>query len=175
MDTFCRKTSMGKRRFQIGNVLTVALLIGCGPKPEQTTRVPHPPPVQTKPATPSSRQDTEQESVKLVEEVGRQIRALLEEKDSPLPEGTVLKTVQYDATARIITLNFSKEFNQLIDSGESVESEAQKALQKTLARISGIEKMRVRVEDKPFESQATDWETPFSVNRSTAANREGNP
>ena len=47
--------------------------------------------------------------------------------------------------------------------GDSVESEAQKVLREAVATIPTVEKMRVTVEGKPYESQMTDWNTPFSV------------
>ena len=68
----------------------------------------------------------------------------------------------------VATLDFSQEFSALANSGESVESAAQKALQATLARYDKVEKMRVTVEGKRFESQATDWYTPFAVRDSAS-------
>src|SRR5262249_7808678 len=93
-------------------------------------------------------------------------KLLAEEKtpeglNSPFPKGTRLLSVSI--TDRVATLDFSKEFNQLADAGETTESMAQKALRKTLSHFYGVEKMRVTVEGKPFESQATDWGTPFRV------------
>ncbi len=77
------------------------------------------------------------------------------------PVGTRL--VSADVREGVATLNFSAEFSGLADRGETVESEAQKALQRALAPIAGVTKMRALVLNKPFESQATDWATPFSV------------
>jgi spore germination protein GerM len=63
----------------------------------------------------------------------------------------------------VATVDFSHEFSQLANSGESVESAAQHALRSTLAQFTSVEKLRVTVEGKRFDSQATDWQTPFPV------------
>ncbi len=84
------------------------------------------------------------------------------ESDHPfIPKGT--KLLSADFKDGVASLDFSREFSTLADSGDTVESQAQKALRRALARINGVEKMRVTVEGKPFESQATDWNTPFPV------------
>ena len=80
---------------------------------------------------------------------------------NPFPKGT--KVVSVDLKDGVATVNFSKEFNLLANSGDSVESEAQKALRAALARFPDVQKMRVTVEGKPFESGNTDWTTPFPV------------
>lgn len=93
------------------------------------------------------------------------IEALLEKeakrKYSPFPKGTKLRSVSLEDG--VATMDFSAEFNQLANSGESVESEAQKAICRTLQTIPGVEKARVTVEGHSFDSQATDWNTPFSI------------
>ena len=71
----------------------------------------------------------------------------------------------------IAALDFSPEFNQLSNMGDSTESGAQKQLRAALAKFPEIKKMQVTVRGKPFDSQATDWTTPFPV-RETADERD---
>ena len=79
----------------------------------------------------------------------------------PFPKGTQLTDMS--VKDGVATLNFSKEFNALANSGDTTESEAQKALRSALAKFPEVQKMRVTVEGKPFDSQNTDWSTPFPV------------
>lgn len=82
-------------------------------------------------------------------------------KDTVFPRGVkVLGIAVHEGEA---TLDFSQEFNGLTDMGESVESEAQQLLRKTLAVFPEIKTMRVTVEGRPFQSQATDWGKAFPV------------
>ncbi|MCW3095348.1 MAG: Sporulation and spore germination [Chthonomonadaceae bacterium] len=80
---------------------------------------------------------------------------------SPFPKGTQLKSVS--VKDGIATLDFSKEFNALANNGDTTESLAQKSLRAALANFPEVQKMRVTVEGKPFDSQNTDWTTPFPV------------
>ena len=77
------------------------------------------------------------------------------------PKETHLLTVTLEDG--VATLNFNKNFNKLSTMGDSTESEAQKKLRNALAPFSNVEKMRVLVENKPFDSQMTDWTIPFAV------------
>jgi len=89
---------------------------------------------------------------------------LLEEDartDHVFPSGVQVKGVSIEDG--VATIDFSHEFSELANSGETVESDAQHALRRALSRFATIEKMRVTVDGKPFESQATDWNTPFRV------------
>lgn len=79
----------------------------------------------------------------------------------PFPKGTQL--VSLNLKDGVATLDFSKEFNALANSGDSTESAAQKSLRAALAKFPEVQKMRVTVEGKPFDSQNTDWTTPFPV------------
>jgi hypothetical protein len=94
------------------------------------------------------------------------IVSLLKQETKTFPAGTRLKSV--DLKDGVASLDFSSEFNGLANMGESGESLAQKRLQATLAQFPTVEKMRVTVEGRPFDSQATDWNTPFSVRRTGA-------
>jgi len=94
------------------------------------------------------------------------VNALLAQPgSSPFPKGTQLKSAV--VTDGVAVLDFSKEFNALGNSGDSVESQAQKALKAALAPFPEVQKMRVTVEGKPYDSQVTDWSTPFSVRNDT--------
>jgi hypothetical protein len=86
---------------------------------------------------------------------------LTQSGSSPFPKGTQLKSVS--VKDGIATLDFSKEFNALANNGDTTESLAQKSLRAALAKFPEVQKMRVTVEGKPFDSQNTDWTTPFSV------------
>lgn len=63
----------------------------------------------------------------------------------------------------VATVDFSREFDGLADMGESNESIVQKALRKTLAAFPRVQKMRVTVNGRPFQSESTDWNTPMRV------------
>lgn len=94
-------------------------------------------------------------------------KAIREGEGRIFPKGTTVKSVDFhDGT---VTVDFSKEFNKLGIMGDSVESEAQRTLRDAVATIPTVEKLSVKVEGKPFESQMTDWATPFSV-RNTSDN-----
>ena len=85
---------------------------------------------------------------------------------SPIPKGSELRSAVMQG--RILTLDFSSEFNNLADAGDSTESEAQKKIMAAVRAFPGVDKLRVTVEGKPFNSQNTDWNTPFSVRLSDA-------
>ena len=76
-------------------------------------------------------------------------------KDSPFPKGVRLLDV--DLKDKIATVNVSKEFNQLPNKGESYEGLAQKKLCAALAPFPTVDTMRLTVEGKDYESQASDW------------------
>lgn len=90
---------------------------------------------------------------------------------SPFPKGTQL--LNLNLKEGVATLDFSKEFNALANSGDSVESMAQKSLCATLAKFPEVQRMRVTVEGKPFDSQNTDWSTPFPVRSSVKTTPSG--
>ncbi len=79
----------------------------------------------------------------------------------PFPKGTQL--IGFDLKDGVAVLDFSKEFNALANAGDSTESQVQKGLCATLAKFPEVQKMKVTVEGKPFDSQNTDWTTPFPV------------
>jgi hypothetical protein len=76
-------------------------------------------------------------------------------KDSPFPKGTHLLDV--DLKDKLVTVNVSKEFSQLASKGESYEGLAQKKLCAALAPYPAVDTMRLTVEGKDYESQASDW------------------
>lgn len=90
------------------------------------------------------------------------ITALLKEKSGVLfPAETKLKSAAL--SEGVVKLDLSAEFAKISTMGERTESEAQKALRKTLAAFPAVQKMSVMVEGKPFTSEVTDWGTPFPV------------
>ncbi len=80
---------------------------------------------------------------------------------SPFPKGT--QVIAVSVKDGVATVDFSKEFNALANNGDTTESLAMKALQAALAKFPEVQKMRVTVEGKKFDSQNTDWDTPFAV------------
>lgn len=63
----------------------------------------------------------------------------------------------------VVYLDFNSAFNRLANMGDTTESQAQKALRHALQGIPGVKMMAVTVEGKPFQSQMTDWTTPFPI------------
>ena len=63
----------------------------------------------------------------------------------------------------VATVDFGPEFNRLASMGDANEGEAQKILRHALIPIKNIEKMRVTVQGREFNSPNTDWYTPFPV------------
>ena len=122
------------------------------PVPPPIVSVQTPPPAGEKPAAPTN--DIKQ---KLTDMIDRDASA-----DQVFPHGVkVLKVTVKDT---VVSVDFSKEFSALANSGESTESAAQKLIRSTLAKEHGIERVSVSVEGHAFDSQATDWSTPFPVN-----------
>ena len=106
------------------------------------------------------------------EDVRRDIETALESNAGGVfPKGVKLNSAE--VKAGVLSLDFNAAFNQVANLGESGESDVQKELMQIAAGHSAVEKMRVTVNGKSFDSQATDWNTPFSVrpsgNRETAA------
>ena len=160
----CNTRSM----FCVVNVaVAVALLTGCGHSQHvNTTYSPQIPAA----APQSSHAETENPSKKTP--VKDSLIALLEKDaktDHVFPSGVQVKSVTLENG--VASIDFSHEFSELANSGETVESDAQHALRKAIAKFTTIEKMRVTVDGKPFESQATDWNTPFPV-RDTQPNTQ---
>lgn len=89
------------------------------------------------------------------------VTAAIKAHSDLFPKGTDLQSVVIHN--RMATLDFNPAFNGLANMGETTESRAQKALRAALAKFPDIDKMNVTVNGKPFDSQATDWTTPFPV------------
>ena len=156
-------------------LLPLALTAGCGPKSQSSSPAASGAPTAAGPQSereaepgPGTSQATSETPVK------NAVEQLLTEQDTSdhpfIPKGT--KLISADFKDGVATLDFTREFNALADRGDSVESEAQKALRHALAGIPGVDKMRVTVEGKPFESQATDWNTPFPVRDTVSEGEE---
>jgi hypothetical protein len=147
-----------------GLLLTV-FSVGCRPnapgqgaKPAETLPTPVPQTeaqTTTKPTAPPV-SDTP------IKDAVEKLLADQEAADHPfIPRGTRLLSA--DLKDGVVSLDFSKEFAALANHGDTVESKAQKALRHAVASIPGVEKLRVTVDGQPFDSQATDWNTPFPV------------
>lgn len=91
------------------------------------------------------------------------IAQLLKKEGGKLfPNGTRIVGARISEAEKVATLDFSEEFKGIEAMGESVESEAQKAIIGALVRFP-VEKARVLVEGKPFASASVDWSEPFQV------------
>ena len=155
-------------------VLPLALLLGgCHSSSPAGNHVqpaqPHVPPVASAPAS---------HTVGRAEQVTQAVNALLLRQSRNfhpiLPKGTRLLEVEINR--RVAVLNFSHQFNNLADMGDTTEAEAQAALRKAVGTVAGVKQMSVQVEGKPFDSQMTDWTTPFDVDyhTQTAGKLDGN-
>ena len=116
--------------------------------------------------------DTEETISKSGDPVSEAVTALLNPKEGDeraIPNGTKLLSLKIDGG--VATLDFSSEFNGVRNYGNTRESLAQNSLRKTLAQFPEVQKMLVRVEGKPFESEHTDWTEPISVRDSNASGR----
>ncbi len=78
-----------------------------------------------------------------------------EDAKSPFPKGVHLLSV--DLKDKTASVDVSKEFNELANKGESMEGLAQKKLCAALAEFPNVDTMRLTVEGKDYESQASDW------------------
>lgn len=152
-----------RRRFWAG-IIGVAALVGAGFGCRQNAPAPPanpaPPQNASRPATTETTETTPSSKTPIKDALEKVIAQ--EAVDGGLlPKDVKLRGIAlHDGVA---TLDFSQEFNKLANMGDTPESQAQKLLRRTLAQFPEIEKMRVTVEGKPFESQATDWNTPFPV------------
>ncbi len=158
---FIRSRNLLESFFIIGAVSITVLgggLSGCSKPASPVT----PPRVaNTDPSPPVSKdpEDTH-ESTPVADSIEKLLRKDAA-NDKVFPAGLTIRKVTLKGG--IASIDFSREFSSLANSGETTESMAQKALRKTLSQFSSIEKMRVTVEGKSFDSQATDWNEPFPV------------
>ena len=141
-------------------LLLIAALTGCQPKdpppppgtPPGGTGTPAPTPKTDAKAAPKDSTDAIRDAVE---------KSLAENPGNVYPAGVRLLSV--DMKDGVASLDFNKAFSDVANRGESGESEVQKSLRRTLADFPDAVKMRVTVEGHPFDSQATDWNTPFAV------------
>jgi hypothetical protein len=138
-----------KGLFCVGAILLAA---GCNPPRQPANPAPQPaPPIS--PSPPAAAVDASS--------MRDAVTAAIKDHSALFPKGTKLQSVVVDN--RVATLDFSAEFNALANMGDSTESAAQKQLRAALAKFPDIDKMSVSVNGKPFDSQTTDWTTPFPV------------
>jgi spore germination protein GerM len=141
--------------------LCAVVLCGCTRKTSDTANNAPAPQTTVPPSAPAAPSGQTASKTPVKDSIEELLRTDALKEYPTFPKGTRL--LGADLKDGVVTLDFSHDFNGLANMGESVESEAQKELRSALAKISGVDKMRVTVEGKPFESQATDWNTPFSV------------
>ncbi|CEK19720.1 GerMN domain-containing protein [Chthonomonas calidirosea] len=157
--------SIDRNRFLLYGFTTVLLsvwLTGCN-KPSSTspsgpTNTVPPAPVTSPPVTqpPSTVSETP-----VTDAINRLLKEQATTSYPVLPRGTKLLGAR--VKDGVAYLDFNSAFNQLANMGDTTESEAQKALRRALQGIPGVRMMAVTVEGKPFQSQMTDWTTPFPV------------
>ena len=93
-----------------------------------------------------------------------------EDSKSPFPKGTHLLNI--DLKGKTASVDVSKEFNELANKGESMEGLAQRKLCAALAQFPTVDTLRVTVEGKDYESQASDWRS-ISVRPATEGAQSG--
>ena len=130
-----------------------------------------PPPAPANPSAPSSPKiapgsptaDTGSQGQDMADTapVGEGIVQAIKKHASLFPKGVTLDSVS--VRGGVAALDFSPEFSQLANMGDTTESRAQKQLRAALAKFSAIRKMTVTVHGRPFDSQTADWTTPFPV------------
>jgi hypothetical protein len=99
-----------------------------------------------------------------VAQVRTAIAAAIKQHPRAFPRGVAVTGLVVQGG--VADVDFNKQFNGLTSMGDSTEAAAQKHLRAALAAFPAIEKMRVTVQGKPFDSQMTDWTTPFPVRES---------
>ncbi len=161
---------MRNNRLYICTLISVGILGGCGHNNNQSSTSQQPtamttPPTQSAPhQTVAANSDGQSDTVA---QVTSAVDTLLSQQASAtypcIPKGTKLKHA--DVSKGIATLDFNSKFSAISNMGDTTESQAQQALQQALAPISDVNKMSVTVDGKPFQSQMTDWTTPFSVRK----------
>jgi len=153
------------------------LTTGCTPPPSS----PAPPvaPPKTVGSVPT-KNDEQPQVMADTKPVLEAVRVEMKKHASSFPKGAVLESVTVHN--RVAALDFSPEFNKLGSMGDSTESSAQKYLRYALAKFPVILNMTVTVGGKPYDSQVTDWTTPFPVRQtveeidaSKAASQESVP
>ena len=150
-------------------ILASLLVCGCHSKPQPSQIKPTPPLIskQTEEAPDSQAAPS---SVKTP--IKDSINAVIAKNSEIFPKDTKLNGMSLKK--KVATLDFSPEFNKLATMGEGKESEAQQKLRGALAEFPSVHEMRVTVQSKPFQSQATDWSTPFPVRDSELNQDESN-
>ncbi len=166
-----RKSVFGSLLAAVGIAVGVLSLSGCEtaqpsvPAKDQTVQqipVPSPYPVD-RPLVASPRV-AERDSASLKHSktpVRDAVQFAMDQHREMFPANTEIQGITL--TDGVATIDFSSEFNKLTEMGDSNEGDVQRLLRRSLAVIKEIEKMRVTVDGHRFESQNTDWQTPFPV------------
>jgi len=137
------------------------LAAGCQPAPQpQAGAGPTPGTTSTKPNGPPSVQELAGAATAL-----DTVRTAVKRHSRLFPRGTTVESVT--VVSGVATVDFSPEFNRLSNMGDSTESAVQKQLRAALSTVPLVEKMKVTVHGKPFDSQMTDWTSPFPVKQTS--------
>ena len=151
---------------RVGMYVALLLLgvvgVGCQNHKEEAQANAAPPPGQAYQPPPSPPTPPPASETPLKDAIEAHFASIgLKGNHSAIPAGTRLVSVKLEEG--VASLDVSKEFGALANRGETTESRAQKELRALLAQFPTVQKMRLTVEGKPFDSQATDWNTPFPV------------
>jgi hypothetical protein len=141
----------------LGAFALAFVISGCN-RSAETAVSPNPPVTATTPGTQNPTPDTQHPTP-----IKDSVEAFLAKHTDGklLPKNVRLLSVNLED--KVASLDFSSEFNALANMGDSTEAEVQKELRGLLAKFPTVEKMSVTVEGNPFDSQMTDWKTPFPV------------
>lgn len=139
-------------------ILVMSLAYGCNSKPLAVkSPISSPPIARQIDESPDSQPATSATKTPMKDSV----TAVIAKNSDIFPKDTKLNGI--NLKNKIVTLDFSAEFNKLALTGEGKESEVQQKLRTALAKFPSVHKMCVTVDGKSFQSQATDWSTPFPV------------
>lgn len=163
---------MRNKIFSVCILISLGILGGCGHSNQQSVSNQQSTAMTTPPSQPAPNQavtTNNGEPSDTVAQVTSAVDTVISQQESAtypfLPKGTKLKhAVVSQGTA---TLDFNSKFSALANMGDTTESQAQDALRQALAPITAVKKMSVTVDGKPFQSQMTDWTTPFNVRKMT--------
>ena len=95
------------------------------------------------------------------------LEALIQAPDSPLPNGTQLRSIKL--ADRLATVDFSSEFKDNFHGGDSQEAEAVNSILKTLGEFKSIDKVQIVVEGRPIDTLGSNFDisSPLNVIRPT--------
>lgn len=136
------------------------LAAGCAPPPPPAT-----PPVSAGPKTaltgPTADSGGKGQDMADTSAVVDAVANTVKKHTSLFPKGVKVESIT--VRGGVAAVDFNAEFNKLANLGDTTEAHAQKQLRAALAEFPAIQKMTVTVQGKPYDSQTSDWTTPFPV------------